>query len=236
MEVPKHVGIIMDGNRRWSRENDKSKLKGHLEGERRAEEILQKAFNMGIKALSLYTFSSANYKSRPKKEKKYLFKMFAKTFRRWAEKEFIHNNHVRIMVSGRWRKLPKYVQKAIDKAREATEEYTEHYLNLCIVYDGRDEIVDAVKDIMKKVKEKTLKIKDITRETIRKHLYYDLPNPELIIRTGMKKARRLSGFLLWGSAYAEFKFRSTYWPDYTPELLEKDIKEWSQRRKSSHGE
>lgn len=234
--MPEHIGIIMDGNRRWSKENDKPKEKGHLEGRKRAEEIVKKALEMDIKVLSLYTFSTENLKRRPEEEKEYLFKLFAKNFNELAEADYIHENQVKILVSGRWRKLPEFVQESIQRATKSTNAYNSHYLNFCIVYDGRDEIVDATKKISRKAREGLLKVDEINRDTIKRHLYHDLPNPDLIIRTGMKEARRLSGFLLWGSAYSEFKFRRTYWPDYTPELLEKDIKDWAKRRRSKHGE
>jgi len=230
-KLPIHIGIILDGNRRWARSRGLPEYKGHEEGAKNIMKIIEKCINLGIKIITLYVFSMENF-NRSEEEKRHLFRIFKKMFREFPNKKEVIENKIRISAFGRTYLFPDDVQEALNYAIEKTKEYDNFFLNLCIGYDGRDEIVDAVKEICKKVVEGKIKIKDINRDTIKSHLYTrKFPPPDLIIRTGMKKERRLSGFLLWDSSYSEFYFTSTLWPDFSEEELLKALEDFSERER-----
>lgn len=234
--LPKHVAIIMDGNRRWAKEKNLSEFKGHNEGRKTLEKIMDFGFELGIKYITVYAFSGENLKKRSEEEKKHLFSLFAKGFVDLLNKEEVHKKSVNVNVFGRINLLPKEVKEAILKTVEKTKNYSNHFFNLCLVYDGKDEIVDSVKEIAKKVKNNEIDINEINRETIKKHLYTkDTPPPELIIRTGMKKEKRLSGFLLWDSSYSEFYFTEVLWPAFNEDELLKAIKNFQSRERRFGG-
>ncbi len=221
-----HIAIIPDGNRRWAKKHNKTPSEGHLAGMENAKKLMKKARELGIKYLTFYVFSSENLKKRPPKEKLFLITKIGEFLKKMAEGKEVKENRIRINILGRIEKLPKKIQEIARYAMEKTKKYTKYYLNLCIVYDGRDEIVDAVKEIIKK------KIRKIDRRTIKKHLYTrDMPPPDLIIRTGMKKEKRLSAFLLWDSAYSEFYFTGKYFPDFKPRDLEKAVEDFKGRER-----
>ncbi len=221
-----HIAIIADGNRRWAKKKGKKVSHGHDAGIKNAEKLIHKAKELKIKYLTFYFFSTENLKMRPKGEKNYLIKKIAEEVVKMADSDNIMKNEVRMNFFGHINRLPKNAREGIAYAEKKTKKFKKYFLNMCIVYDGRDEIVDAVKQMIKKG------VKKIDRKTIKKHLYTkDIPPPDMIIRTGMKKERRLSGFLLWDSAYSEFHFTSTLFPDFKPGKFAKVIKNLNERER-----
>jgi len=229
--VPKHVGIIMDGNRRTAKELKKPVTYGHYLGAEKVREVLRWCIDLDIKVVTVYAFSMENFR-RPKEEVEALMELFKKKFIEVAEDENIHKYKVRIRAIGRTNKLPKDVQEAIKYAEEKTKNYSNHFLNIAIAYGGQQEIVDAVKKIAKRVKNNELDIEDITEETISKHLYtanLPHPNPDLIIRTSGEE--RISNFLTWQSSYSELYFCETYWPLFRKIDFLRAIRDYQRRER-----
>ena len=218
--IPNHVAIIIDGNGRWAKEKGKSRLEGHDAGNENIKTISKYALEKGVKYLSIYAFSTENFK-RNKDEVKHLMDLFILTFHK--EKDFFIKNNIKVIFSGRDEPLPKRVIKARDKLIELTKDNAGGTLNLCLNYGGRAEIVDATKKII----ESGLKPEEITEEVFSKYLYQDLPDIDLMIRTSGEL--RLSNFLLWQNSYAEFYFPETYFPDFSTEDFDKAIIEYNKR-------
>ena len=218
--IPNHVAIIIDGNGRWAKEKGKSRLEGHDAGNENIKTISKYALEKGVKYLSIYAFSTENFK-RNKDEVKHLMDLFILTFHK--EKEFFIKNNIKVIFSGRDEPLPKRVIKARDKLTELTKDNTGGILNMCLNYGGRAEIVDATKKII----ESGLKPEEVTEEVFSKYLYQDLPDIDLMIRTSGEL--RLSNFLLWQNSYAEFYFPETYFPDFSTEDFDKAIIEYNKR-------
>lgn len=218
--IPNHVAIIIDGNGRWAKEKGKSRLEGHDAGNENIKTISKYALEKGVKYLSIYAFSTENFK-RNKDEVKHLMDLFILTFHK--EKDFFIKNNIKVVFSGRDEPLPKRVIKARDKLTELTKDNTGGILNMCLNYGGRAEIVDATKKII----ESGLKPEEVTEEVFSKYLYQDLPDIDLMIRTSGEL--RLSNFLLWQNSYAEFYFPETYFPDFSTEDFDKAIIEYNKR-------
>ncbi|MBR9677890.1 MAG: di-trans,poly-cis-decaprenylcistransferase [Nanoarchaeota archaeon] len=225
--VPQHVGIIMDGNRRWAKKNLLQIMKGHEKGYQTIKDILEVMREAGVKVLTVFAFSSENFK-RAEKEKEVLFDLFAKGFRELKDNKDVHDKKVGINFFGDLKKLPKNVIDAFNAAKESTKNYGNYFINFCMAYSGHDEIVGAVKKIVGT----GIKPEEVNADLIKSNLYTkDFPSPDLIIRTGMKNGKRLSGFLLWDSAYSEFIFHETFWPDYTKEMFLNDIIDFQNRNR-----
>ena len=218
--IPKHVAIIIDGNGRWAKEKGKSRLEGHDAGNENIKKISKYALEKGVKYLSIYAFSTENFK-RNKDEVNHLMDLFILTF--YKEKDFFIKNNIKVVFSGRDEPLPKRVIKARDKLTELTKDNTGGTLNMCLNYGGRAEIVDATKKII----ESGLKPEEVTEEVFSKYLYQDLPDIDLMIRTSGEL--RLSNFLLWQNSYAEFYFPEAYFPDFSTEDFDKAIIEYNKR-------
>ena len=218
--IPNHVAIIIDGNGRWAKEKGKSRLEGHDAGNENIKKISKYALEKGVKYLSIYAFSTENFK-RNKDEVNHLMDLFILTFHK--EKDFFIKNNIKVIFSGRDEPLPKRVIKARDKLTELTKGNTGGTLNMCLNYGGRAEIVDATKKII----ESGLKPEEVTEEVFSKYLYQDLPDIDLMIRTSGEL--RLSNFLLWQNSYAEFYFPETYFPDFSTEDFDKAIIEYNKR-------
>jgi tritrans,polycis-undecaprenyl-diphosphate synthase [geranylgeranyl-diphosphate specific] len=211
-EVPNHIGIIMDGNRRFARELEMNPTYGHVEGKNKVEEVIEWCIDVGIKVLTVYAFSTENF-HRSREEVMSLMKLFIDNLKRAADDKKVHENGIKIRVIGRRDILPKELIEAIEYAEEKTKNYDKFYFNIAIAYGGREEIIKAIKEIAEEVKDGKLKVEDITEETVQKHLYTaDLPDPDLILRTSGEE--RISNFLLWQSAYSEFYFADVYWPTF----------------------
>jgi undecaprenyl diphosphate synthase len=215
--VPEHVAIIMDGNGRWAKERGLPRLKGHEEGAESVRVIVDTCRKVGVKYLTLYAFSVENW-VRPKAEIAGLMKLLDK-FLTEREKD-LHENDVRLRVTGRIEDLPLFVRKKLQKVMNATKEHKAGQLILALSYGGRTEIANAAKKIAKLAVAGELDPEDITEETVAEHLYLpDVPDPDLMIRTSGEM--RISNFLLWQLSYAEFYITEKLWPDFRePEFLE----------------
>lgn len=211
-KMPKHVAIIMDGNRRYARLQGKvDVLKGHELGVDTLENVLDWSIDLGIEIVTVYAFSTENF-NRPKNEVEGLMKLFVINFKRLVDHEKIHKNEVRVKVVGRTELLPDEVKEAINEAEESTKHYNKRFFNLAIGYDGRLEIIDSFKKIIKDVQDGKISIDDVDEELVSKNLYTaGIDDPNLIIRTSGEE--RLSGFLLWQSSYSELYFCETLWPE-----------------------
>ncbi len=233
-EMPEHVGIILDGNRRWGFEKYHEKLDGHLYGARTGEDFLEWCLELGIKTVTLYVFSTENF-LRPEEEKSTILKLIEDETRKMITDRRIHESRVHVKALGRLELLPGSLREALAEIERVTASYDEHYLNIAVAYGGRAEIVDAAKRIIDEVKSGTLDEGLVDEDTFRKYLYTShLPNPypELIIRTSGEA--RLSGFLLWQAAYSEFVFLDVYWPEFRKIDLLRAIRTY-QRRKRRFG-
>ena len=226
--MPRHVAIIMDGNRRYSRiQGDMEVIKGHEVGVDTLEKVLDWSIDLGIEIVTAYAFSTENF-NRPKEEVEGLMNLFVKNFKRIVSHEKIHKNKVRVKVVGRIELLPDSVREAILEAEEATKDYDERLFNLAIGYDGRLEIVDAIKKIYKQVEDGEISIDDIDEELVSKNLYTaGLEDPSLIIRTSGEE--RLSGFLLWQSSYSELYFCDSLWPELRKVDYLRAIRDYQER-------
>lgn len=211
--MPKHVAIIMDGNRRYARlQGNVDVVKGHELGADTLEKVLDWSIELGIEIITVYAFSTENF-NRPKEEVEGLMKLFIYNFKRLVNHEKIHKNEVRVKVVGRTELLPDEVKEAIKEAEDASKHYNKRFFNLAIGYDGRLEIIDSFKKIIEQVQDGKISIDDVDEELVSKNLYTEgIDDPNLIIRTSGEE--RLSGFLLWQSSYSELYFCETLWPDF----------------------
>ncbi len=210
--MPKHIAIIMDGNRRYSKiMGNMEAIEGHRRGVNTLEKVLDWSIELGIEIVTAYAFSTENF-NRPPKEVEGLMLLFQKEFEGIARNPKIHKNEVRIKAVGNLDLLPENVREAIRIAEESTASYKKRIVNIAIGYDGRMEIIDAIKKISKDVKEGKLECDDINEESVNENLYTaGLEDPNLIIRTSGEE--RLSGFLLWQSSYSELYFCDSLWPE-----------------------
>lgn len=223
--VPAHAGIIMDGNGRWAKARGLPRTEGHREGLRVAKRIIRAAEDLGIRYLSLYTFSTENWK-RAAEEVSFLMSLITRHLR--SEFDFYRDNHIRIVHSGDAAGLPEDVREAIRSVMADTSGYDGITVNLAINYGGRDEIVRAARKLLRGG------AVDVSEDGFRAFLDApDLPDPDLVIRTGGDM--RLSNFLLWESAYTELYFSEKLWPDWTEEDLGKAVDSYSGRERRYGG-
>jgi len=227
--IPEHIALILDGNRRWARKRSLDPWIGHEYGADRVEEVLKWCLELGVKTLTIYAFSTENFR-RSKKEVEELMKILEEKFRSALKNPEIHKHKVRVKAIGKIDLLPESVKEAIREVEEATKEYNEHYLNIGVAYGGRAEIVDATRRIAEEVKHGKIKPEDINEKVFEKYLYTShlpKPDPDLIIRTSGEE--RLSGFLLWQCAYSELCFLDVYWPDFRKIDLLRAIRTYQRR-------
>lgn len=223
LKIPNHVGIIVDGNGRWAKERGLSRSKGHDEGFKRLKEITAYAFKKGVKVVSIYVFSTENFK-RSKEEVDHLMNLFVTGFKK---DKFYQKENIKVVFSGREKPLNDEVLNAMKVMTEETKDNTLGVLNVCLNYGGRSELVDASKKIAKDVLENKIDIDNIDEELFSGYLYQKLPDIDLMIRTSGEL--RLSNFLLWQNSYAEFYFPKTYFPDFNEEEFDKAIVEYTKR-------
>lgn len=220
-KVPRHIGVILDGNRRYAKKLGLQPWKGHDFGVKKLEELLKWCQELGVKELTLYSFSTENFK-RAKQERNFLFNIFKQEFSNMKHREDIFNNKIRINVIGRLNMFPKSIRKAMLDIIQKTKNHNKFIVNFAMAYGGRQEIVDAFKKIIKNSKK--LKPSQINERLITKNLY--LPRePDLVIRPGGEK--RMSNFLLWQSSYSELFFTDKLWPEFTKEDLINCIEEYN---------
>ncbi len=213
--VPEHIAIIPDGNRRWATVLGIEPWKGHYYGYNKVKDVLNWCWELGVKIVTIYALSTENLRNRDKKELEELFKIFERGFKEIAESSHIHEKKVRVKVIGRKNMLPESIIDLVRRVEKETENYDSHYLNIALGYGGRAEITDAVKMLVEDALNGKIKLEEINENLISKYLYTrDLPkpDPDLIIRTSGEE--RLSGFLLWQSAYSELYFCDVYWPGF----------------------
>lgn len=222
--MPKHVAIIMDGNRRWAVQKGLTVDQGHEAGAKNLDEIVKAAEKLGIKYLTVYTLSTENWRKRSIGEVKGIFDLLLRICQ--EKKKEYQERGVKLFVLGNFQAFPRKVARAISEILKIVLKHERIKVNLALNYGGRDEIVKAVQDI---IKEK-IPPEEITEEVISNHLYTNgQPDPDLIIRTGGEV--RLSNFLLWQMSYSELYFTDILWPDFGPKQLEKAILEYQRRQR-----
>lgn len=221
--VPNHIGIIMDGNRRWAKEKNKKTIEGHLAGANRIISLAKYIFDKGVKYLSIYAFSTENF-NRSAEEVSYLMGLIIKFFNERVNE--LHDYNIKIVVSGLRDNLSKEVLKCIDNVVDLTKNNTGGVLNVCLNYGGRREIVDAVN----KIKEANV---TVTEENFGKYLYNDLPDLDYVIRTSGEE--RISNFMLWQISYAEFYFPKVYFPDFDEKEFDKALEIYNNRNRRFGG-
>ncbi len=227
-KLPEHIAIIMDGNGRWAKERHLPRIAGHRKGAEVVHKIVKLSSDMGIKVLTLYVFSTENWK-RPALEVKFLMGLL----RRYIRKEIaeLQRNNVKVTAIGRLKELPDSIRTILKEAIEKTKNNQGLILNLAINYGGRQEIIDAVGKVAADLKNGSFKINDLSEEKFSRYLYTEnLQDPDLIIRTAGEK--RLSNFLLWQSSYAELYVTNTLWPDFNQEEFLLALEDYSKRKRT----
>ena len=229
--IPKHIAIIMDGNRRWAKAKGMPGTSGHKEGAKVLETISRYANKIGIKYMTVYAFSTENWK-RTDDEVNLLMTLFESYLNNYSKKAVEEN--IKVNVIGTRHGLSDKLIKSIDECEQLTKNCTGLNFNVAINYGSREEITNAVREIAKQVKEEKVKIEDITEETITNNLYTShAPDPDLVIRTSGEL--RLSNFLMWQLAYAEFLFVDKNWPEFTENDLDLAIEEYYKRNRKYGG-
>lgn len=223
-KIPYHLGIIIDGNRRWAKEQGLPTFEGHRRGLNSLKRIGEYALKKGVKILTFFCFSTENW-GRTRVEVSYLMKLFENTFSKKNTND-LDKKGIKLQVIGQKERLSKNLQKKIKKTEELTKNNQKGFLNLAISYGGRPEIVRAFQEILKK----QVPIEKITEDLINQNLWTaGSPHPDLIIRTGGEQ--RLSNFLTWQSAYSELYFTKKYWPAFTEKDLDAALEDYSQRER-----
>ncbi|MCB0459634.1 MAG: isoprenyl transferase [Flavobacteriaceae bacterium] len=226
-KIPQHVAIIMDGNGRWAKQKGMARVFGHKNGVKSVRESTEAARELGIKVLTLYAFSTENW-NRPKKEVDTLMSLLVSSLK--EELKTLQKNDIKLQTIGQLENLPKKAQKELKEVIEVTQNNTSMILNLALSYGSREEIVNTMKNISKKVVNKELSIEEIDEKIINNHLYtFNLPDVDLMIRTSGEK--RISNFLLWQIAYAELYFTDVLWPDFRKEDFFKAILDYQHRER-----
>lgn len=219
--IPAHIAIIMDGNGRWAKQRKRPRLFGHNAGMRALHTTVKTASDIGVKVLTVYAFSTENWK-RSEEEVSGLMKLAVEYYEK--EIDELHENNVKTRIIGDPERLPKAVREATAMGIEKTKNNTGLILNIALNYGGRDEIVHAVREMVKA----GLTPDEITEESISTYLYTaGLPDPDIMLRTGGEK--RLSNFMLWQNSYAEFIFDDIWWPDFDADALYRIIETYQQR-------
>ena len=229
--IPRSVAIIMDGNGRWASQRDLPRPAGHQQGAKVVRKIVTEAAQLGLEALTLYSFSTENWR-RPADEVATLMGLYAEYLRR--ERTTVMNNNIRLRHLGRRENLPESVLNELDETVRQSASNTGMFLCLALNYGSRAEITHAVSQIAGKVAEGTLAVKDISEALIAEHLdSVGVPDPDLVIRTASEM--RLSNFLLWQVSYAEFYVTDVLWPDFDESELHKAIRAYASRRRRFGG-
>lgn len=228
--IPTHIGIIMDGNGRWAERRGLSRSMGHREGANTLKKICIYAEKLGVKYLSVYAFSTENFK-RSKAEVDFLMKLCIEMFSNEFQEIIDHN--VRVVFSGRREPLTKKVLKAMDEITEKTKNNTSLVLNICFNYGGQTELLDMTKKISSEVLKGNLQVEDITLDVLSSHLYQEMPPLDFIIRTSGEQ--RLSNFMLYQASYAEFYFPEVLFPDFLENEFMEAIVEFNKRTRKFGG-
>jgi tritrans,polycis-undecaprenyl-diphosphate synthase [geranylgeranyl-diphosphate specific] len=228
-EMPKHIAIILDGNRRWAKRNLIMKIDGHFRGADAVEKLLDWCEELNIKIITLYVLSAENL-NRKDDELDYLYELINERLHKLYNDPRIHKNRMKVKAIGSIELLPDFLRDILNKLEDTTKDYDDHYLNIAIAYGGQNELVDAIKKIGSRIKDGSLDVNQIDKEVIESSLYTShLPqsSPDMILRTSGEK--RLSGFLLWQSAYSELVFMDVYWPEFRKIDLMRAIRTFQKR-------
>ncbi len=233
-ELPKHVSIIMDGNRRFAWNKSSPVGLGHSEGKEKLKEVMDWVLDLGIPYFTVYALSTENITEREDDELDVLYDLYVSGLHEISEDSRIHDRGVRVQVVGRLGMLPKRVRDAISHAEEVTSQYSDFTFTVCLAYGGREEIIDAVKSVAVDHASGNLDIDSIDSSEINNRMYAsELPDPDLVIRTSGEE--RISNFLLWQIAYSELHFSDVFWPSFSKSDLYEAIESYQQRRRRYGG-
>lgn len=222
--VPKHVGLILDGNRRFAKRLMIKPWKGHEWGAKKVEKLFDWCKELGVKELTLYALSIENLTNRPKEELNFLMDIFRKEFDKLKNDERLEKDNVRIRFIGRLNLLPEDIQKTMKSIMDKTKKNNKFFVNFALAYGGRQEVIDAVKRLWRE----NIDVNKLNEEMFSKYLYLE-GNPDIIIRTGGEK--RTSNFLIWQGSYSELMFIDKLWPEFGKEDFVKCIEEFSKRER-----
>ncbi len=232
-DIPKHVSIIMDGNRRFAWSKQIETKVGHKKGKEKLKDVMDWILDLKIPYLSVYALSTENIKERSEEELESLYKLYCNGLEEMAADPKIHNMKVKVQAVGRLEMLPDNVRSAIKNIEEKTAEYSDFLFTVCLAYGGREEIVDAVRKVAEEHAKGEIKLNEIDTNKISSKLYTsNLPDPDLVIRTSGEE--RISNFLLWQIAYSELHFTDVHWPSFSKQDLYEAIESY-QRRKRRYG-
>lgn len=229
-EIPKHIAIIMDGNRRFARKKGLAEFMGHEFGSKKAEEVLEWCWELGVKMLTLYAFSTENFK-RSEAEKRNIFQIFERELNRLLNDKKTYERRVKVKIVGRKELLPEKIQKLILEVEKATERHDKCYLNVAVAYGGRQELIDATKKIVERVQRGELMPEEIDERIVNESLYNNhelYSKVDIVIRSGGEQ--RLSNFLPWQTANSVAYFCDIYWPEFRKIDLLRAIREWQRRK------
>lgn len=224
INIPYHMGIILDGNGRWATMRNKSRNEGHIAGYENLKKIASYILKKGVKILSVYAFSTENFK-RSTEEVSFLMAFFIKLFK--TEKKHFLKENIKVVFSGKKEGLSNNLWNAMKQLEEDTKNNTKGVLNICLNYGGKDEIINATKNIVNDVINNIINIKDINEETYNNYLYNNLPPIDFLIRTSGEK--RTSNFMIWQSSYAELYFPTVLFPDFDEKEVDKALIEYAKR-------
>ena len=230
-DIPNHLALILDGNRRWAKRHLTVPKEGHQKGADSVENLLDWCEELDIKIITLYALSAENLE-REDKELENLFELIRLRLEKLLRDPRIHRNKMRVKGIGRIELLPDSIKDVLNQLDKATKNYDNHFLNIALAYGGQYELVDAIKKISEKIKSGSLKIDEITKKEIEANLYTShLPqsSPDMILRTSGEK--RLSGFLMWQSAYSELVFMDIFWPEFRKIDLMRAIRTFQERKR-----
>lgn len=232
--MPEHISIIMDGNRRFAWSRDLEKEVGHKHGKDKLKEVLDWVLDLKIPYLTVYALSTENVSSREGDELDALYSLYINGFNEIKDDPRIHENKVKVQAVGKIELLPESVQNAIKDAEEKTADYDKFLFTICLAYGGREEIVEAVRQIASEHNKGDLSLHEINTQVISDRLYTaELPDPDLVIRTSGEE--RISNFLLWQIAYSELHFTDVHWPSFSRNDFYDAIDSY-QKRKRRYGE
>lgn len=230
--LPEHIAIIPDGNRRWAKQRGLAPWRGHLSGAKTTEKIVRAAFDLGIPCLSFWVGSWENLTKRPQVEINVLFRIYQQYFHKLAKDKGVHQNQVKINIFGRWPEiLPAKAIQSVKEVIKATQNYNQYLLNFFIAYNGTDEMLEAIKSIVRESKKnKNLKV---TPELLKSHLWtYDLPAVDFLIRMGSRyDPHNSAGFMMWHCANSQLYFSKELYPDFGKKEFIKAIKDFQKRER-----
>lgn len=223
-----HIALIPDGNRRWAKRKNLPSWQGHIEGAKALEKILKKAWEMKIPYFTFWGSSLDNITKRPKEEIKVLFSLYQKYFQKLLKEKRIFEEKVKVSIFGRWKNFfPQRLIKIIEDLIKKTKNHDRYFLTFLLAYNGTDEMLEAIKKILK------IKNKKIDEKTLAKNLWTgSLPQVDLVIRTGCEgDPHNSAGFMMWQTAYSQFYFTKTLFPDFSPKEFEKAIRNFEKRER-----